>query len=144
MVSLNVQGLMYVAHAALPHLLRSAATDPRGVADLVNVSSVAGRVARNGSAVYNATKHAVGAFSEGLRQEVTERHVRVSLVEPGAVATELSDHLRDEVKQTFSTRFADVEMLRSEDISDAISYLVTRPRHVAINEILIRPTEQQG
>ncbi|WP_026912489.1 SDR family NAD(P)-dependent oxidoreductase [Patulibacter minatonensis] len=144
MLSLNVQGLMYVAHAALPHLLKAGASDPRGVADLVNVSSVAGRVARSGSAVYNATKHAVGAFSEGLRQEVTERHVRVSLVEPGAVATELSDHLSDAAKERFSTRFAEVEMLRADDIADAISYLVTRPRHVAINEILIRPTEQVG
>ncbi|MEV4419080.1 SDR family NAD(P)-dependent oxidoreductase [Patulibacter sp. NPDC049589] len=144
MLALNVQGLMYVAHAALPHLLSAASSDPRGVADLVNVSSVAGRVARSGSAVYNATKHAVGAFSEGLRQEVTERHVRVSLVEPGAVATELTDHLSDAAKEGFRTRFDGVETLRSEDISDAISYLVTRPRHVAINELLIRPTEQVG
>jgi len=144
MLSLNVQGLMYVAHAALPHLLKAAASDPRGVADLVNVSSVAGRVARSGSAVYNATKHAVGAFSEGLRQEVTQRHVRVSLVEPGAVETELMGHNRPEVLETASKRFEGVERLRSDDIADAISYLVTRPRHVAINELLIRPTEQAG
>ena len=94
MVALNLQGLLYVAHAALPHLLAAAADDPRHVADLVNISSVAGRVARSGSGVYNLTKHGVGAFSESLRQEVTGRHVRVSLVEPGAVATELTDHLR--------------------------------------------------
>jgi NADP-dependent 3-hydroxy acid dehydrogenase YdfG len=144
MLELNVQGLMYVAHAALPHLLKAAASDPRGVADLVNVSSVAGRVARSGSAVYNATKHAVGAFSEGLRQEVTERHVRVSLVEPGAVATELAGHNRPEVLETIRERFGSIERLRSDDIADAISYLVTRPRHMAINEILIRPTEQVG
>lgn len=144
MLALNVQGLMYVAHAALPHLLKAAASDPRGVADLVNVSSVAGRVARSGSAVYNATKHAVGAFSEGLRQEVTERHVRVSLVEPGAVETELASHNRPEVLETISKRFGSTERLRSDDIADAISYVVTRPRHVAVNELLIRPTEQQG
>jgi NADP-dependent 3-hydroxy acid dehydrogenase YdfG len=144
MLQVNVQGLMYVAHAALPHLLKAAAHDPRGVADLVNVSSLAGRIARNGSAVYNATKHAVGAFSEGLRQEVTQRHVRVSLIEPGAVETELISHNRDEIRPTVDARFEGVEKLRSEDIADAISYVVTRPRHVAINEVLVRPTEQQS
>jgi NADP-dependent 3-hydroxy acid dehydrogenase YdfG len=92
MVQVNLLGLLYSAKAALPHLLKAAESEPRGVADLVNISSVAGRVARLGSGVYNATKHAVGAFSESLRQEVTGRHVRVSLVEPGAVATELALH----------------------------------------------------
>src|SRR6185436_19961065 len=96
MVQLNVLGLLYSAHAALPHLLRAAEQEPRRVADLVNISSVAGRVARNGSGVYNLTKHGVGAFSESLRQEVTQQHVRVSLVEPGAVATELASHVREE------------------------------------------------
>ena len=95
MIALNLNGLLYVAHAALPHLLSAAEGDPRGVADLVNISSVAGRLARSGSGVYNLTKHGVGAFSESLRQEVTERHVRVSVVEPGAVDTELPDHIRD-------------------------------------------------
>jgi NADP-dependent 3-hydroxy acid dehydrogenase YdfG len=114
------------------------------VADLVLVSSVAGRVARNGSGVYNATKHAVGAFGEALRQEVTERHVRVSLVEPGAVTTELAGHNRPEIQESMRARFAHVERLESEDIADAISYIVTRPRRVAINEILVRPTEQVG
>jgi NADP-dependent 3-hydroxy acid dehydrogenase YdfG len=142
MVEVNLLGLLYCAHAALPHLLSAAEDDPRHVADLVNISSVAGRVARAGSAVYNATKHGVGAFSEGLRQEVTGRHVRVSLVEPGATATELSGHNRPEVLDGIKKRFADVERLRAEDIADAIGYIVTRPRHVAINEVLIRPTEQ--
>ena len=144
MVSLNLQGLLYVAHAALPHLLDAAETSPRRVADLVNVSSVAGRVARSGAGVYNLTKHGVGAFSESLRQEVTSRHVRVSLVEPGAVATELATHLRPEARERHRERFGDLEILRSRDIADAITYIVTRPRHVAINEILIRPTEQEG
>jgi NADP-dependent 3-hydroxy acid dehydrogenase YdfG len=142
MVEVNVLGLLYCAHAALPHLLSAADDDPRHVADLVNISSVAGRVARSGSAVYNATKHGVGAFSEGLRQEVTGRHVRVSLVEPGATATELSGHNRPEILEGIKKRFTDVERLRAEDIADAIGYIVTRPRHVAINEVLIRPTEQ--
>ncbi|WP_320669893.1 SDR family NAD(P)-dependent oxidoreductase [Patulibacter defluvii] len=144
MLALNVQGLMYVAHAALPHLLAAAEDGPRQVADLLNVSSVAGRVARSGSAVYNATKHAVGAFSEGLRQEVTQRHVRVSLIEPGAVDTELPDHNRPEILAHLRQRFADVERLRAEDIADAVAYVVTRPRHVAINELLVRPTQQQA
>jgi NADP-dependent 3-hydroxy acid dehydrogenase YdfG len=86
----------------------------------------------------------VGAFSESLRQEVTSRHVRVSLVEPGAVATELSTHLRPEARERHLERFRDLEILQSSDIADAIAYIVTRPRHVAINEILIRPTEQEG
>ena len=144
MVDLNVKGLLYVAHAALPHLLRAATSEPRQVADLVNISSVAGRVARLGSGVYNMTKHGVGAFSESLRQEVTERHVRVSLVEPGAVATELVGHMRDEVQAGFHRRFDGVEQLEAVDIADAIAYVVTRPRRMAVNEILIRPTEQQG
>lgn len=144
MVSLNVLGLLYTAHAALPHLLKSAQDDPRRVADLVNISSVAGRVARKGSGVYNLTKFGVVAFTESLRQEVTERHVRVSAVEPGVVATELQSHLRPEIQRLHEQRFGHVEMLQSEDIADAITYIVTRPRRVAINEMLIRPTEQEG
>jgi NADP-dependent 3-hydroxy acid dehydrogenase YdfG len=143
MVTLNVQGLLYVAHAAIEHLLAAAADGPRRVADLVNISSVAGRVAREGSGVYNLTKHGVGAFSESLRQEVTQRHVRVSLVEPGATATELASHVRPEVWANQSSGLGDIERLAAEDIADAIQYIVTRPRRVAINEVLIRPTEQQ-
>ena len=97
---------------------------------------------RLGSGVYNATKHGVGAFSEALRQEVTRRHVRVSLVEPGATETELAGHNRPEVLEGLKRRFSNMERLQATDISDAVTYIVTRPRHVAINEILIRPTEQ--
>lgn len=144
MVDLNVKGLLYVAHAALPHLLEAAESEPRRVADLINTSSVAGRRAREGAGVYNLTKFGVGAFSESLRQEVTARHVRVSLVEPGATATELQSHLRDEIREQAEKRFAGMDILRAEDIADAVSYIVTRPRHMAINEILIRPTQQEG
>jgi NADP-dependent 3-hydroxy acid dehydrogenase YdfG len=144
MVTVNVQGLLYVAHAALPHLLAAAERDPRQVADLVNISSVAGRLVRNGSAVYNLTKHGVGAFSDSVRQEVAGRHVRVSLVEPGATDTELSSHMRPEVRERSLRRLAGVERLRAEDIADAIVYVVTRPRHVAVNEMLVRPTEQES
>ncbi len=144
MVSVNVRGLLYTAHAALPHLLKAAVDSPRQVADLVNISSVAGRVARLGSGVYNLTKHGVGAFSESLRQEVTQRHVRVSLVEPGATATELASHNRAEVQEQMAKRFSSMELMQAQDIADAIAYIVTRPRRVAINEMLIRPTEQQA
>ena len=143
MIELNVLGLLYCAHAALPHLLRAAEDGPRRVADMVNVSSVAGRVPRSGSGVYNLTKHGVGAFSESLRQEITGRHVRVSLVEPGATSTELAGHNRPEVLETMRTRFAGIERMEANDIADAITYIVTRPRHVAVNEILIRPTDQE-
>jgi NADP-dependent 3-hydroxy acid dehydrogenase YdfG len=144
MVHLNLLGLLYTAHAALPHLLKAAEDGPRRVADLVNISSVAGRVAREGSGVYSLTKHGVGAFSESLRQEVTTRHVRVSLVEPGAVETELASHLRPEIAQQAMQRFASIERMKSEDIADTIAFIVTRPRRMAINEVLVRPTEQQG
>jgi NADP-dependent 3-hydroxy acid dehydrogenase YdfG len=144
MVDVNISGLLYCAHAALPHLLRAADGEPRRVADLVNVSSVAGRVARAGSGVYNLTKHGVGAFSESLRQEVASRHVRVSLIEPGAVATELRSHNRPEIQDQIEKRFASVEVMEADDIADAILYIVTRPRRVAINEVLIRPSEQAG
>jgi NADP-dependent 3-hydroxy acid dehydrogenase YdfG len=144
MIAVNVQGLLYCAHAALPHLLRAAQEEPRRVADMVNISSVAGRMTRNGSAVYNLTKFGVGAFSDSLRQEVTTRRVRVSLVEPGATDTELRTHNRPEIQNQMEQRFGGIELLRAQDISDAISYIVTRPWYVSVNEILIRPTEQEG
>src|SRR3954471_2997002 len=121
MIDLNLKGLLYVAHAALPHLLRAADSEPRRVADLVNVSSVAGRVARLGSGVYNLTKHGVGAFTESLRQEVTQRHVGVSLVAPRAVAHELTSPLRPEIQEIAAQRFAGMEVLAAGDIADGIA-----------------------
>jgi NADP-dependent 3-hydroxy acid dehydrogenase YdfG len=144
MVEINLLGLMYCTHAAMPHLLEAAAEGERKVADLVNVSSVAGRTVRLGSGAYNATKHGVGAFSEALRLEVTRRHVRVSLVEPGATETELASHNRPEVRENLMQRIGGIERLQAGDVADAVRYIVTRPRHVAINEILLRPTEQDG
>jgi NADP-dependent 3-hydroxy acid dehydrogenase YdfG len=144
MIAVNVQGLLYCAHAALPHLLSAAHDSPRQIADMVNLSSVAGRIARNGSGVYNLTKHGVGAFSDSLRQEVTGRRVRVSLVEPGATDTELRLHNRPEIQDEMTERFSGVELLRAQDIAGAISYIVTRPWRMSVNEILIRPTEQEG
>ena len=144
MLDLNVHALLHCTHAALPHLKKAATEGPRRVADIVNISSVAGRVARSGAGVYNATKFAVGAFSESLRQEVTKQHVRVSLVEPGAVATELASHNTSEMQDAMKKRFADMQMLQAHDIADGIAYIVTRDRHIAINEMLIRPTDQEG
>jgi NADP-dependent 3-hydroxy acid dehydrogenase YdfG len=142
MVRINLLGLLYCTHAALPHLLRAAEDSPRGVADLVNISSVAGRETRNGSAVYNLTKHGVGAFSDALRREITTRHVRVSIVEPGVVATELASHNRPEILAEMQQRFVRIDRLSAGDIADAIAYIVSRPRHLGINEVLIRPTNQ--
>ncbi len=142
MIAINLRALLYVTHAAVPHLLAAAQDSPRRVADLVNISSIAGRQVRLGSGVYNATKWGVGAFSESLRQEITQRYVRVSLVEPGAVDTELTTHLRPEIREQSQARFADTVRLRAEDIADAVGYIVTRSREVAINEVLIRPTTQ--
>jgi NADP-dependent 3-hydroxy acid dehydrogenase YdfG len=141
MVRLNVLGLLYCTHAALPHLLEAGEREPRHVADVVNISSVAGRFARNGNGVYSLTKFGVGAFSESVRQEVTKRYVRVSLVEPGATRTELSSHNRPEILESIRSQFG--QTMAPEDIADAITYIVTRPRDVMINEILIRPTEQE-
>jgi len=140
MVELNVLGVLYSTHAALPHLLKAAHSDPRSVADIVNLSSVAGRFARNGNGVYALTKFGIAAFSEALRQEVTERYLRVSVIEPGATATELAGHNRPEILESIRSQFG--QTMDANDIADAIAYVVTRPRHVTINEVLIRPTEQ--
>jgi NADP-dependent 3-hydroxy acid dehydrogenase YdfG len=144
MVAINLEGLLFCSHASIPHLLAAANDSSRGVSDMINISSVAGRVARSGSGVYNLTKFGVGAFSESLRQEFAKRHLRVSLVEPGIVKTELLDHLRDEVRPGITARFGDITRLEAEDIADAIVYIVTRPQRMAVNEMLIRPTEQEG
>jgi NADP-dependent 3-hydroxy acid dehydrogenase YdfG len=141
MVELNVLGALYCAHAAMPHLVRAAEDGPRRVADMVNISSVAGRFARNGNGAYALTKFGMGAFSESARQELAKRYVRVSLVEPGATATELAGHNRPEVLESIRNQFG--QTMHAEDVADAITYIVTRRREVAINEVLIRPTEQE-
>jgi NADP-dependent 3-hydroxy acid dehydrogenase YdfG len=138
MLHTNVLGLMYMTHAALPHLLE------KGAGDIVNVSSVAGRIARLGSGGYNASKWAVNAFSESLRQEVTTRGVRISLVEPGAVATELTDHItHDSTRELVKNTIAASTPMQPEDIARAIVYIVSQPPYVAVNEMLIRPTDQE-
>ena len=137
MIYTNVLGLMYTTHAALP-LLKA-----QGAGHIVNISSVAGRTARAGSGVYNASKWGVVAFSEALRQEVFQDHIRVTVIEPGAVATELTEHITNpNAKKETQDWVSSLTPLQSEDIAAAILYAVTQPPHVNVNEILIRPTEQ--
>ena len=143
MIAINVKGLLYITRAALPHLLQAAQQSPRQVADIVNISSIAGRVAWNGYGVYSFTKFGVNGFTESLRQELTQRHVRVGLVEPGGVATELGSHNKPEIRNEMIDPFYEqTEVLTPEDIADGIAYMVTRPRHTAIGELWIMPTEQ--
>lgn len=142
MIAVNLRAFLYVARLSLPHLLRSAEGSGRRVADLVNVASVSGRRAVAGSAVYNMTKWGVVGFSESLRAEVTTRNVRVSLVEPGVVNTELASHLRVEEQKNAASAFSGFTGLEAGDVADSICYIVSRPRHVAVNELLVRPTGQ--
>ncbi|MER5939209.1 SDR family NAD(P)-dependent oxidoreductase [Streptomyces sp. NPDC001928] len=142
MIDINLMALMYTAHAAVPHLVKAAAEEPRRVADIVNVGSLAGRNAYAMSAVYSATKFGVGAFSEALRQELSRQHVRVSVIEPGSVDTELRTHNPDVIQQHIVAALGDIERLQSQDVADTVGYIVTRPRHVAVAELLVRPTEQ--
>jgi NADP-dependent 3-hydroxy acid dehydrogenase YdfG len=139
MIKINLLGLLYMTYAALPTMRKA------GSGHLVNISSVAGRTARAGSAVYNATKWGVNAFTEALRQELVsdKLKIRTTLIEPGAVETELASHNRPEVQETLQERWKGMDKkLQSEDIAAAILFVLTQPEHVNINEILIRPTEQ--
>jgi NADP-dependent 3-hydroxy acid dehydrogenase YdfG len=137
MFEVNVLGLLYATDAAVEAMKR------QGSGHLVNVSSVAGRkVTRDSSGVYAGSKFAVNAISEGLRQELIGDNIRVTIVEPGAVATELPDHITDEDARESLSGLMSLERLQAEDIADAIIYAVTQPGRVSVNEILIRPTQQ--
>ena len=146
MVSVNVTGVLNVVHAVLPHLRTAAATNAAGVADLVNISSVGGRRASAGTAVYNATKFAVSGLSEALRQELARQHVRVSSIEPGMVVTEVLERSRpgalDSILEEFDRAPGDIDRLGADDVAEVIAFVVGRPRHVAIADVLLRPTEQ--
>ncbi len=143
MIATNVHGLLSTTRAALPHLLHAAEVGPRRVADIVNVSSIAGRVAWSGYGVYNLTKFGMNGFTEALRQEVTQRHVRVGVVEPGGVATELGSHNRPDIRNEMIDPFYEqTEVLDAEDVADGVAYMVTRPRRAAVGELWIMPTEQ--
>jgi clavulanate-9-aldehyde reducatase len=138
MIEVNLLGLLYCTHAALPVMGEA------GSGHVVNVSSVAGRIATMGSAVYNMTKWGVVAFSEALRQEVLHANVRVTCVEPGFVETELQGHNQNPVVveqiEKMQERIGD--LLQAKDIADAVLYAVTCPPHVSVNEMLVRPTRQ--
>jgi len=138
MINANCFGVLYCTHAALP-LLGEA-----GGGDVVNVSSVAGRQANLGSAVYNMTKWGVNGFTEGLRQEALHAGVRVSVVEPGMVATELLDHNENPAVLQAAEKLREQvgTPLSADDIARIILYIVSQPAHVAVNEVLIRPTRQ--
>src|SRR4051795_10305455 len=136
MIDANVYGVLYCTHAALPVMLQG------GSGHIVNVSSVAGRVARAGSGVYNLTKWGVNAFSEALRQEVTAQGIRVTIVEPVAVTTELVEQNRPEIQQAIEQTLGEGRRLDADDIARAVVYALGQPEHVSINEVLIRPTDQ--
>ncbi|HEY6759888.1 MAG TPA: SDR family NAD(P)-dependent oxidoreductase [Baekduia sp.] len=137
MIDANLYGVIYTTHAAVPHLKAQRS------GHILNVSSIAGVRASAGSAVYNATKFGVNAFSEALRQELAEHEVRVTTINPGAVDTELRTHLSPELQEQQRARFADVTVLQPEEIADIIIYTLAQPAHVSLNDILIRPTRQQ-
>ena len=137
MININILGLMYTTRAAL------AVMQGQKSGHIVNISSVAGRTARVGSGAYNVTKWGVVAFSEALRQEVLADNIRVTVVEPGAVATELQSHITDpEARRETEEWIRSITPLQGEDIANAIVYAVTQPQYVDINEMLIRPSQQ--
>jgi NADP-dependent 3-hydroxy acid dehydrogenase YdfG len=138
MANVNILGLIYCSHAGLALMAEQQS------GHIVNISSVAGRIARAGSAVYNFTKWGVTGFSEALRQEAAYVNVRVTCIEPGFVDTELQGHNTHPmvVEATKKMRDEIGKVLEAEDIADAILYAVSRPEHMAINEVLVRPTKQ--
>jgi NADP-dependent 3-hydroxy acid dehydrogenase YdfG len=137
MVNVNLLGLMYATHAVLPLM------QAQGRGHIVNISSKAGRIALAGLGVYSATKWGVNAFSEALRQEVAPEHIRVTLIEPGAVATPMREGVAVEaVKDQAVSSVLSAAPLSSEDIAAAVVYAVTQPELVDVNELLITPTEE--
>src|SRR5215203_758933 len=138
MIAVNLLGLLYCTHAALPLLEAS------GGGDVVNLSSVAGRRADAGAAVYNMTKFGVHAFSEALRQEALHQGIRVTTVAPGFVETELQGHNTNPLVRQVMARSREQigQVLHADDIAEAILHAVTRPPHVCVNEVLVRPTKQ--
>ncbi|NBN90456.1 MAG: SDR family oxidoreductase [Actinobacteria bacterium] len=142
MVDVNVMGVLNCTHIALNHLI-NAATGPRGVADIVNISSVAGRKALPGSSVYAATKFAVNAFSDGLRQELASKHVRVSIVAPGFTKSEFIEHIRPDLLAKIRPSLEAMPAMTAEEIAETITFCVTRPAGVSVSDLLVRPTEQE-
>ncbi len=142
MVDVNVMGVLNCSHIALSHLV-AAAKGPRGVADIVNISSVAGRKALPGSSVYAATKFAVNAFSDGLRQELASKHVRVSIVAPGMTESEMIYKIRPDLLEKIRASLEAMPSMTAAEVAETVSFVVTRPAGVAVNDLLVRPTEQE-
>ncbi len=137
MVDVNFKGVLFCTAAVLPNMLDN------GTGHIINISSVAGRIVFPAGSVYCATKHAVTAFSEGLRQELSPRkNIRVTSIEPGVVETELNQTITDESLTKFLENTKNMEGLKAEDISNAIVFAIDAPNHVNVNEILVRPTMQ--
>ena len=138
MIDVNIKGVLYCTAAAIPHMLAKKS------GHIVNISSVAGRVVFPAGSVYCATKHAVTALSEGLRQEFSTRsNIRVTCIEPGVVATELTNTITDKSLEKFVEATKQMEALHAEDIANAILFAVESPSHMNVNEILVRPTTQE-
>jgi NADP-dependent 3-hydroxy acid dehydrogenase YdfG len=138
MIDVNIKGVLYCTAAAIPHMIAKKS------GHIVNISSVAGRVVFPAGSVYCATKHAVAAFSEGIRQELSQRaNIRVTCIEPGVVATELLSTITDKSLEKFVESSKQMDSLKSEDIANAIVFAVSSPAHMNVNEILIRPTTQE-
>jgi len=142
MVDVNVMGVLNCTHVALRHLI-DAAKGPRGVADIVNISSVAGRKALPGSSVYAATKFAVNAFSDGMRQELASKHVRVSIVAPGMTESEMIYKIRPDLLEKIRTTLEAMPSMTAAEVAETVTFVVTRPAGVAVNDLLVRPTEQE-
>lgn len=142
MVDVNVMGVLNCTHVALSHLI-DAAKGPRGVADIVNISSVAGRKALPGSSVYAATKFAVNAFSDGLRQELASKHVRVSIVAPGMTESEMIEKIRPDLLAKIRASLEAMPSMTAAEVAETVTFCVTRPAGVAISDLLVRPTEQE-
>jgi NADP-dependent 3-hydroxy acid dehydrogenase YdfG len=138
MIDVNIKGVLYCTAAVIPHMIAKKS------GHIVNISSVAGRVVFPAGSVYCATKHAVTAFSEGIRQELSSRaNIRVTCIEPGVVATELLNTITDKSLEKFVASSKQMEALQSDDIANAILFAVNSPAHMNVNEILIRPTTQE-
>ena len=137
MIDVNIKGVLYCTAAVLPHMREAKS------GHIINISSVAGRIVFPAGSVYCATKHAVTAFSEGLRQELSPRNnIRVTTIEPGVVSTELTNTITDESLEKFVETSKKMEALKAEDIASAIIFAINAPDHVSVNEILVRPTTQ--
>lgn len=138
MIDVNIKGVLYCTAAAVPHMMAKKS------GHIVNISSIAGRVVFPAGSVYCATKHAVTAFSEGLRQELSTRsNIRVTCIEPGVVDTELNNTITDASLQKFVETTKQMQTLHTEDIADAIMFAVESPAHMNVNEIMVRPTAQE-